>query len=179
MMMSFVAIIPLALLLWFKSESILAAKPYVRWSILVLFNALVSLGFVPLDSMTALNIAAILLAVLTFIPIYVTVENALARRSSDPARLKKSLTYAALIKGSLQGFPILHMASGVMAIAIVGSSVEALGYEDKAHIEDFSPVSFYFTTLVDGLILSAGVAVLALVLNITIKFCNQRKNRTP
>lgn len=172
-----VAICFIALLLWFARKLILAAKPYARWSIMVSFNALISVGFIPIDSMSLPNIIAIILAVLTFIPLYVMAESYLSSRYPNAIHLKQSLFCAALIKGSLQFFMIIHVVSGVIAIAVVEFLGPWFGAHGSLSMENFGPVAYYFTTFVDGVVLSAGVAVLALVINTAIRFWNYTRRK--
>ena len=152
-----------------------ALPPYPRWTILVLFNASFSVVFAAMSVKGVFQLAAICAGILTFIPLYVFVEHHFSKRVNNAAQVKKSLFVAALIKGSLQVFPLLHFTTGMLSIAIIGQLTEWLGFSQFSDIDNFHFISYYFTVILDGLILSAGVALLTILIYMATSYVCGKK----
>lgn len=122
-------------------------KLIAKWTILVCLNAVISFYFALADARTPAEITAMVAGVVSFIVFYVTLERWALQQGWNAFVLRLSI--ATLIKACTQFAPVLEIWAGIGASIAIGAILPERGF-----------FQVYFTTLLDGFLLSLVVGML-------------------
>lgn len=133
---------------------------YLKWSLLVGINTILSLFFAFEFMQTIQGALGVILGIITFILLYILLDTYIERKKK--ARWRKSLFIGVSLFSLTQLFPPIVMISGAASLE---ASRKLFGLSKNA---DLHFLATYATTIIDGFILS--VMVLGLVLIIRLIF---------
>ena len=127
---------------------------YLKWSILVGLNTLISVLILLIDSITSWQIAlGIMTGILTFILFYANLDKILKKKGLDNWRdaLQSGIVISAIIYLIM---PFIPLGTGALALNLIGNNP--------------SIISIYFIVILDGLVLSALAMIPVLMIYLMI-----------
>ncbi len=146
----------------------------VKWTILVGLNAVISYIFAVNNGINSLDEhIAMVLGIFTWILIYVYAELYLYRNNLH--RWRNSMTISAILKCFTQFYPIIEIFIGTLSLSFVEYTFEFFSGFFSVNILN-SAVQIYFTTLVDGFLLTILVSILTLIVYLIISVFNTVRN---
>jgi len=141
---------------------------YLKWTLLVSVNTLISLLFAVQFMQKIQGILAVVLGIITFILLYISLDTYLEQKKKT--RWRKSLTIGVATFSLTQFFPPIAIISGMTSLEI---SRYLFGLSNNGELGLFAT---YTTTIVDGFILSVLVMILTTIIRLIFMFIDNKSS---
>ncbi len=136
-------------------------KTTMKWLVLVSINAVFSF-FLALDVVQSTQgLIGILLAIFTFIFLYIQFESFLERKTDE--KWRKALIGAVVVSALLQFFVVIHLITGAIAVDFIN---RIFSIPMRHSLEDLNTFFVYSITITDGILLSILVGGITLIIRL-------------